>query len=447
MENALARAHDLPMDTVNDTDPPTATPPPYHRPDHLSRATDDKVVAGVAGGLGRYFGIDPVVFRIAFVVMALAGGSGVLLYALAWLLVPDDTGKGVLRRVGRERNQKLVTAVLIGGGALILFDQLGNRRSGNVPIGLVLVAIGALVLWSRHDGSGGDPLPPTSGGGGGAGRYVAPMFTPPPPSGASTPASPVEPSAEAFGEPPLGPSGDPAVDSATEAPTRPMPFTSVTSAAPAAPPAPAPVARAKATRERKPRSVLVPVTLSLLAVLAGGLSLLGVSARTGLALALLLTGGALVVGTWRGRGRWLIPVGLVLAVALAAASIIDVPVEGGTGDAPFRPLTVADVTSPYRLAAGHLTVDLSALDLSATTDAVTVVASVATGYLEVVVPPGAAVDIDAHVGAGNLQLLGRPTGGFDVGRRVSEPGPDGTARLVLRVRVGMGQVEVRRAAP
>jgi len=187
----------------------------------------------------------------------------------------------------------------------------------------------------------------------------------------------------------------------------------------------------------------VPVTLSLLAILAGALALMGVSATTGLALALLLTGGALMVGAWRGRARWLIPVGLVLAVALAAASAIDVPMQGGWGDATFRPASLDEVHSPYRLAVGDMTLDLSAVDVTGTT--LTVVASVAAGTLVVVVPDGVAVEVDAHANAGAVNVLGRRADGFDTRRQVSEPGVEGRGRLVLRVRTGLGDVEVRRA--
>ncbi len=56
----------------------------------LRRDPDDKVIAGVCGGLGRYFGVDPVFFRLAFVVLAIGGGSGVLLYIVAWLIIPEE---------------------------------------------------------------------------------------------------------------------------------------------------------------------------------------------------------------------------------------------------------------------------------------------------------------------------------------------------------------------
>ena len=60
----------------------------------LRRDVENRVVAGVCAGFGRRMGIDPVILRVAFVVAAAAGGVGIVLYALAWLLIPAD-------RVGR----------------------------------------------------------------------------------------------------------------------------------------------------------------------------------------------------------------------------------------------------------------------------------------------------------------------------------------------------------
>ncbi|MDQ4090998.1 MAG: PspC domain-containing protein, partial [Actinomycetota bacterium] len=104
------------METVNDTNPSTDIPPYRQSGNRLTRSTDDKVVGGLAGGLGRYFGIDPVVFRIAFVVLTLAGGSGIVLYLVGWLMIPDDAGGNPLRRLGGERHQKLAAAVIAGLG-------------------------------------------------------------------------------------------------------------------------------------------------------------------------------------------------------------------------------------------------------------------------------------------------------------------------------------------
>ena len=54
------------------------------------RSASDRKIAGVAGGLGRAIGVDPVLIRIGFVVLAIFGGPGILLYALGWLLLPAD---------------------------------------------------------------------------------------------------------------------------------------------------------------------------------------------------------------------------------------------------------------------------------------------------------------------------------------------------------------------
>ena len=94
--------------------PPPADPPPVPR--RLTRSSSDKVLAGVAGGLGRYFDIDPIIFRIGFVVLTLAGGAGVLAYLAAWVLVPDDPMPGqaptdrsraaTIARCGRARARR-----------------------------------------------------------------------------------------------------------------------------------------------------------------------------------------------------------------------------------------------------------------------------------------------------------------------------------------------------
>lgn len=58
---------------------------PYKR---LWRSRRDRKIAGVCGGLGEYFGLDPVWVRVAFIVFLLLGGSALLVYGLMWLLVP-----------------------------------------------------------------------------------------------------------------------------------------------------------------------------------------------------------------------------------------------------------------------------------------------------------------------------------------------------------------------
>jgi phage shock protein PspC (stress-responsive transcriptional regulator) len=93
----------------------------------LERSSSDRVVAGVAGGLGRYFDLNPTFFRLGFVVLTLIGGAGVLIYLAALLVMPDE---------GRERS--------------IAEDVLARRRERPWPlVGLGLAAVALAVLLSR----------------------------------------------------------------------------------------------------------------------------------------------------------------------------------------------------------------------------------------------------------------------------------------------------------
>jgi phage shock protein C len=56
----------------------------------LYRSTKNRIIAGVSGGLGEYLDVDPVLFRIAFVVATFAGGAGILAYIIAWIIMPEQ---------------------------------------------------------------------------------------------------------------------------------------------------------------------------------------------------------------------------------------------------------------------------------------------------------------------------------------------------------------------
>ena len=58
----------------------------------LRRTPDDRIIAGVCGAFGRYFGIDSTLIRVAWVLVTLIGGSGILAYLLAWWVIPDEDG-------------------------------------------------------------------------------------------------------------------------------------------------------------------------------------------------------------------------------------------------------------------------------------------------------------------------------------------------------------------
>lgn len=88
----------------------------------LYRSGSDRVIAGVSGGLGEYFNLDPVWFRIGFVVLALGGGSGLLIYLLMWLVIPQAP--------------EGYSAPITGRGSL----------AGAAVVGVVFVIIGTIAL-------------------------------------------------------------------------------------------------------------------------------------------------------------------------------------------------------------------------------------------------------------------------------------------------------------
>ncbi len=82
--------------------PPPPPPFPQPRPT-LRRSRTDKVIGGVSGGLAEYSGIDALLWRVGFVALTLAGGSGIIVYLLLWLLMPAGrTAAGAELEVPRE---------------------------------------------------------------------------------------------------------------------------------------------------------------------------------------------------------------------------------------------------------------------------------------------------------------------------------------------------------
>ena len=60
----------------------------------LYRSRKDKILGGVCGGLGEYFGVDPAIIRIMWVVFCLICGVGILAYIIAWIIIPmNPSGK------------------------------------------------------------------------------------------------------------------------------------------------------------------------------------------------------------------------------------------------------------------------------------------------------------------------------------------------------------------
>jgi signal transduction histidine kinase/phage shock protein PspC (stress-responsive transcriptional regulator) len=129
-----------------------ATPTTASSREPLRRDRAHGHIAGVCAGLGRHLRVDPLVVRIAFVAAATAGGLGIVLYALAWVLVPADDGRD--SPAARMRTGRGAIEVAVGMGLVILSLLLTARALGwwfsdVVVWPVVLVAAGAGLLWRQ----------------------------------------------------------------------------------------------------------------------------------------------------------------------------------------------------------------------------------------------------------------------------------------------------------
>src|SRR6266481_4804652 len=144
MVGASARVDDLAME--NETQPPPSSteqqpteegsmdsttqsqPPPnagWQQPQigtrpPLVRSRTDRKIAGVAGGLAAYLGVDPLWIRIAFVLISIPGGLGVLLYLLGWVLIPEEgeqaaIGDGLLEHLRRTPTWVAILLFVLAG--------------------------------------------------------------------------------------------------------------------------------------------------------------------------------------------------------------------------------------------------------------------------------------------------------------------------------------------
>jgi phage shock protein C len=69
----------------------------------LMRSTNDRVIAGVAGGVAQYFGLDPTLVRVAWVVAVVFGGFGFLAYIILWIVLPEGEQEPSALQVAEER--------------------------------------------------------------------------------------------------------------------------------------------------------------------------------------------------------------------------------------------------------------------------------------------------------------------------------------------------------
>lgn len=383
------------------TEQPDATASTSARPTPrpLRRRATDRVLGGVASGIADYFSIDPLVVRAFFVGLMIFGGSGLVLYVGAWLLIPvegqdDSPVEAGIRSLGASPGRVglfllILLALFVlfvvlphGGGYIVFGAPIGIDPPGLVVV--VLVVVLGIVLLRR----GAQPSPAASG--------VSPAAA----AGASS----------AFAGSVTWPEA----------------------------------------RVRDPRGPLAMVTLAVALIVVGALALLdtaradiSVTLAQLLGLALGIVGAGLVIGSWWGNARLLILLAIVLLPLAWATSYMRVPLEGGVGSTWHYIDDVAMIQPEYRLVAGDLTIDLRTIEEAEEPIAIT--ASVAMGALYVLLPPGADIEVTSRVGAGEISILDSQERGTDLAAEVSRNGPG--PRFVLDLSTGIGPVRVETHEP
>ncbi|WP_028635649.1 PspC domain-containing protein [Nocardioides sp. URHA0032] len=360
----------------------------------LRRSRADRKVAGVAGGLARHLDVDPLILRVAFVVLVFFGGAGLILYGACWLLVPDDGAeRAAIHLDDRSRSVALLIVGVVAAAALI-GDSWGAFW---FPWPVAVVALIALWLLTRNN-----PQSP-----------AAPAAAPPPPA-ASGPVPPAYPAA-------------------------PQTYQTYQPYVP-------PVTYTRPPNPRKRGPILFWFTLALIAF---GEGLLGIIDLAGAnvagpaypALAVAICGAMLVLGAFFGRAGGIILLGLVAAVALAASTAAD---KIDTDSVSVAPTTAAAVDSTYSLDVGEQHVDLTRVADLDSLDGRTIHVDGDLGSIDVTLPEGVRVLVDARVhGPGDIKLFGDEHGGIDIEQQRTAGAP-GDPTVTLDLELSVGTIEVTR---
>jgi phage shock protein PspC (stress-responsive transcriptional regulator) len=391
-----------------------------------------RVVAGVAVALGRATNTDPVLWRVLFAVLTLAGGFGLFAYVVGWLLIPaeGDTGSPLEALFGRGRSSASPVLVVIVG-IITALAASSFVYDGLRPALLVVALIaGAVILLGRNNANRSwQPPPPPP-----------PVTTPPPadptmgfpPVPEPTVAAPAYPAPPGY-RAPFAPRGPYA--------SSPYPYPG-----PGAPPAP------PATPPRPP-SRLGRFTLSLLLLVLGLVAIIdivnhdSVPAAGYAAAALATVGVGLLVGAWFGRARGLIAWGLVLTVVLGISSAVGHvgPLRGSAGDVSWEPVGLVQLSDRYEHGFGNATLDLRQVPFDGQNRDVSV--RLNAGNLNIYVPENVDVEVHARVNVGNADVFDNRWDGVNTPQHtVVNNGSDGPGggHLRLDIQLNAGDLEVSR---
>lgn len=124
----------------------------------LQRSRKHKVFAGIAGGLGEYLDIDPIIVRVIFVLITIFHGAGLLIYIIMWIVIPEEPFDVLFTNQEPNFEENFDNSAPEGSdlGSQSVFDEAAKSvkdmkmssgsSNGRVIIGAILILIGILFL-------------------------------------------------------------------------------------------------------------------------------------------------------------------------------------------------------------------------------------------------------------------------------------------------------------
>ncbi len=397
------------------------------------RSRSDRVVAGVCGGVGRALNIDPVLIRVVMAVLVFAGGAGIPLYIAAWLLMPEEgadksTAQDLLGERARP-DRPWLWPVVVGVAIFVAIAISSSLKIWPFSFPGPLLAIFAIWFFVfRKKGQRQSSAPPQQ-------QPVAYQAGPqdiPASNPRTGPSYPTGPASSATQRP---------QDTVTGGPvwTEDDPLGLYVDEEPAV----APSIRPQSAPQRRNRWVKPVVTAAAaLAILIAWTA--GSTASLAFAIGLCTLGAGMVVGAFLGRTRGLVPVGILLALVVAATSVF--PTTPEFGDKTFAPTgQLTSATANYSVGVGSLEVDLTKATFAPGT---TVTATADAAEIIITLPPN--VDVTGQATArtvGEIDVLGQRTEGPKAKLTFDDLGADGKAgpqQVTLDVNTRIGSIEVVR---
>jgi phage shock protein PspC (stress-responsive transcriptional regulator) len=433
----------------------------------IRRSATDVKLTGLCGGVAQYWGVDPLLVRVGWALLALSGGIGLVLYLAGWLLIPvegrdkalaDDLFGESVRRWPREL---WITLVVLA--SFVMFAISGWLSPFSIWPAIVIAVIWYFGFYKgRHDKAAKAPTPPAEFPSASA-RPAEAQFVRYP-----GPPTPFTEAAEAWqrrveehirlvpgeGRTASTPTDWPRPPSVNLSQQTPNPDPTEHNAFLAEPDPvglyaePLPAARVKMSDTKSAKRLRMVSLIALGLTLSG----LGVAQALGVAIplagylaaALLVIGVTLLVATWLGMARGLLPVGVLLAVAVlivtAAGPALQVPMSASHAYTTLAELPAAGDSEDF----GRLSVDLS--QLAVTTDA-SYTARLELGRLEVRVPEDAYVVVNYTADMGAVHAYGEEIqAGSEITGQLKDPQPaqPGQHTLTLNLSVDAGNIQVQR---